>query len=326
MDSTKNIRMLLIIILVCIMLLCWGGRLDAAPLRAAGGTADTEAYQLREQVAHLHQDISTINLLNGLHLTREQMAQILQLAREARQARESALDSPEIKESLRQAGAAFADLRTEIQKGAPARGTIPSQAARIEHQLIGLRDQANSQLQASYQTLEGKLRAVLSPEQIQVAQDFNPCLIPPLNLRDPVRAGQASSSEGAIKQLRRLRKLPEGVWQARQQLIIQRIVDNYSQRHYRLSDAEKQTEAARLLTLLERTRRLPEVEFEMEKDKLAQEILPQDRMKALRAEVERRAPHPHQARFSRLGRFLLGERIIPILEERLQSGPLAAVQ
>ena len=41
--------------------------------------------------------------------------------------------------------------------------------------------------------LEEKLTPVLTPEQIKVVENFLPCLIPPKELRDPVRAGKAPS-------------------------------------------------------------------------------------------------------------------------------------
>lgn len=319
-------RIARILMFTGMLLIFWGGsQMEAGP-RRSGAPGDPESQQLREQVATLQEDISAINLLNGLHLSREQMGQILQLAQEARQARENTINSPASKDSLRQAKAAFNALRTEIQNGAPARGEIPARAAQIKHRLNDLRDQANQQLSAQYQALEDKLRGVLSPEQLKVAQDFKPCLIPPLDLRNPVRAGQASSNVGAIKHLRQLKQMPEDKWQARKQEIVQRIVNNYSRNHYRLSEAEKQQEQARLLNLAERVRRMSQVDFEMAKEKLAEEFTPKDRMKDLRAEVERRAPHGRQGDFSRVGRFLLSERIIPILGERLQNNTVAASQ
>ena len=319
-------RLTRILLFVLVMLFFWGSSRMEAGARRAGALGDPELQQLREQVSGFQQDISAINLLNGLHLTREQLGQVLQLAREAHQAREATLNSAGFKDSLRQAEAAFGALRMEIQKGAPARGEIPARAAQIEHRLKDLRDQANQQLSGQYQALEDKLRTVLSPEQLQVAQDFNPCLIPPLDLRNPVRAGQAASNEGAIKQLRRLMQIPEARWQARKQEIVRRVVEKYSQNHFRLSEAEKQQEQTRLLNLVERVRRMSQVDFEMGKEKLAEEFTPRDRMKDLRTEVERRAPHGRQAQLSRVGRFLLSERVIPILEERLQANTLAARQ
>lgn len=317
-------RLIRISMFTFMLLFFWGGgRMEAGP-RQAEAPGDSEWSQLREQVATLQDDISAINLLNALHLNREQMEQILQLAQEARQAREATINSPEIKESLRQATAAYTPLRAEIQKGAPARGEIPARAAQIEHHLRDLRDQANQQLSVHYQALEARLRQVLSPEQLKVAQDFNPCLIPPLDLRDPVRAGQAMSSDGAIKQLRRLRQIPQERWQARKEEIIQRMVENYSQNRFRLSEAEQAAERSRLLNLMEKVRCLPEVDFEMNKEKLAEELIPKDRLKDLRAEAERRSPHGRRAQLSRVGRFLLTPRIIPILEERLQGNNVAA--
>lgn len=315
-------RLTLIIILSLIPAGFWGGPGTWPGLTPAAAAEDSPP--LRKQVESLKGDISSINLLNALHLSREQLSQILKLAQEAKRVREGAFNSPQVISSLQNAAAAFQSLRSEIQQGSPARGEIPARAVQMEHRLKELKEQAIQQLQAQYQALEDRLRRVLSPEQLQVVQDFNPCLIPPLELRNPVRAGQAAVNEGAIKHLRRLRQLPEDKWQAQKQGIIRGMVEKFSKNRYRLSEAEKRQEQARLLEWAEKVRRMPEMDFELNKEKLVESFRPPDRLKELRAELERRSPHVRQANLSKVGRFLLSERLIPILEERLQGSGLAA--
>lgn len=285
----------------------------------------TELTSAWDRVAVLRQDISLINLLNGLHLSREQMTQILHLARERRSLWEGAAPgSVELMAALRQAEEAFAVLKKEIQQGNPARGEVPARAASINQRLKELAQQNQKLVNQKQKALEGRLRRVLSPEQLKVVENFKPCLIPPLDLRNPVRAGQASAAAGVFKRLQRLRQIPEKHWRARRQQIAQRVVDRYSRHHYRMTEAEKQAEAARILRVMDRARQLSNIDFEMEKEKLAQELKPKDKMRELRDQLEARAPHGKKPRLSKVGRFLLNERIIPILKERLHTAPMAS--
>jgi len=300
----------------------WNGAASPAPRAAFLG--DAELQQAQERVRQLHQDISLINLLNGLHLTRDQMTQLLALALEAQKTREQVFR--QYRANLLEAETAFTALRQEIQQGAPARGEVPAQAARINHRLKELREQQVPQVAQTMQSLEGRVKQVLTPEQVQVVQNFTPCLIPPADLRDPVRAGQAAPQEGLVKRLRQLRNLPEDKWQAYRDQIVERAVDKISQKVKPLTEAQRQEEKARLVALAERLRQMPEVDFEMAKDKLMEELAPKARIKERKAELEARAPHLAQARVSPLARYFLNHRIIPILEERLAQGNVAGLQ
>jgi len=274
--------------------------------------------EILERVRELREDISTINLLNGLNLTREQSAKILELAKQARQAREQIFQTPENLVVLKEAEEAFRALKAEVQKGAPARGDVPQRAAQADQRLKERRDQLGQRLNEQYRALEARLNQVLSPEQAQVAQNFSPCLIPPLDLRNPVRAGQAAAPQAGVNLMRRVRSFSEAQWQARKNNITQRLVNQQS-KHYRLTDPEKAAEKARLLALLERARSMSDMDFEMEKESLAQEMKPRDRLKELREELQARSPHQGRPHLSKVGNFLLAERLIPILEQRLNQ-------
>ncbi len=311
------------LIVAASLLLFWGAG-QAGAGQGGLSAADSDFQRVKTRVAELQEDISTINLLNGLNLSQDQEKQILQLAQEARQVRERAtINSPSLLEAMRQAETSYANLKEEIEKGAPARGQIPTQAAQVNHHLKELQDQGNRQMSTEFSALEGKLRGVLSPEQLQVVEDFSPCLIPPVDLRSPVRAGQAASNQGSVNLLRRLRAIPEDKWQARRRMIAQKIVNNINENHYRMTEAEKTAAEARLLAVLDQARQMSDMDFELAKEKLAAQIAPPDKIKNLRNEIEARLPHARRPQMSRLGRSLLSDNIIPILEQRLANNNLA---
>lgn len=298
-----------------IFLLWLSGSTPALARPLPSGPQEEAFLKARDRVLRLHEEISTLNLLNGLNLSREQMTQILNLARQAQVLRRQVTSgSREVTGSLQEAESAFTALKAEIMKGA-ARGEIPARAQKINARLKELREKNLDQVTAGYEALTRKLTQVLTPEQLQVVETFKPCLIPPLDLRDPVRAGQAAP-QGLVKRLRQLREMPENAWQARREMIARNAVEKFH-KHPRLSEEEKAAEAARLLALMEKARRLPAVEFEMEKERLAEEIHPKERLKVQRAEARARFQEENSWKKSRLSRFLLGDAVVSVLEQRL---------
>lgn len=274
--------------------------------------------QAVKKVHELRKDISTINLLNGLNLSRKQMKQVLSLARLAEEARQYAASRME--ETLTEAREAFSALKKEIKKGSPAQGHLPERAKLINNRLKDLHQDIQVDTSDRMQKIEARLRQVLTSGQIHIVSEFKPCLIPPDELGEPARAGQADPSSKIIKHLRRLRELPDWAWERRKERIVKRVVERIA-KHFRLTDEEKDAEYARLSKLFERARALSEIDFEVEKLTLADEIKPRDRIDELQKEIEQRLPaHRKQPK---LVRFLLDDRIIPILEDRLQKNELA---
>jgi len=289
-------------------------------LHAAGDSDEKE--DIRESYKNvnlLHQEISTINLLNGLYLTRDQMKEILSLAGDLRKDREEMINSTEFKATLKEAEKLLGELRNEIQKGSPARGELPHEAHRADHHLKEMKKERNISLSKKLKEYDIKLNSILTDEQMSVVNSFKPCLTPPKNLRDPVRAGQASDNMGAIKRLRRLRDLPDEVWEKRKDRIISRMVDRYSKRKYEMTGEEKLQEKNRLTALFEQVRNMSETEFELEKEALAENIRPEDKIEGLVKELEFRKPGHGRPKMTRPVRFLLNDHIIPILEERLEG-------
>jgi hypothetical protein len=278
-------------------------------------------YPRSEEVMKIHelrQDISTINLLNGLNLSREQIKQVLSLARLAEEARQYA--ASQMKEILPEAQEAFSALKEEIKKGSPAQGYLPKRAKLINSRLKDLHQDIQADMADRMQQIEARLRQVLTAGQIHIVSEFKPCLIPPDELGEPARAGQADPSSKIIKKLRRLRELPDWAWENRKEFIVERVVERIA-KHFRLTDEEAEAEYARLLQLFERARALSEIDFEVEKLTLANQIKPRDRIEELQKEIEWRLPqHKKQPK---LTRFLLSDRIIPILEDRLNKNELA---
>ena len=117
--------------------------------------------------------------------------------------------------------------------------------------------------------------------------------------------------------LRRLRSMPEEKWQNRKYIIVSRYVDRIDKNKFRMTDRERLAEKERIHNLIEEIREMPDVDFEFEKEHLAEKIVPEDKFAAIKKKVEFRKPRRGRTKLPKAVRLLLSERIIPILEERL---------
>ena len=282
---------------------------------------DDRLSKKREMVRNLFNDISTVNLLNGLYLTEQQMREILTLAKKAQRMKQEFIEKKGAvyMEVLDEAEQAYQNLFAEIMKGEPAKqgSRIERESVRIEYQLKEITDKVMRTMSDELSVPDHELSKILTPEQQQVIDGFKPCLIPPKDLKNPLRAGQASSNDRVINMLRRIREIPSYTWDHRKYQFLSRHVERFSRHRSVMTEAEKEKEIQRLLTLTEKARALSDTDFELEKETLAEELRPVNMVHELRGELEKRVPYMRKPKVSKSARFLLNERIIPILEKRL---------
>ena len=69
--------------------------------------------------------------------------------------------------------------------------------------------------------------------------------------------------------------------------------------------------------MIEEIREMPDVDFEFEKEHLAEKIAPEDKLTAVKKQIEFRKPRRGRTKMPKIVRLLLSERTIPIFEERL---------
>jgi len=257
-------------------------------------------YEANEKaLAELRGEINIWNLVNGLHLMSKQVDSVRQCAQAAQALREGFF-----REAWGPQGG---------ERGLLAR--LVNRSTEEPGRFAGALAAAPAVMGDIYQ-IERKVRAVLTDTQQQVIRDYKPCLVPPKNLRDPVRIGQANDASASARQLERLRKVPPG----RLEEAAERALAA-EQEH--LGPYKPDELAARRKLLVETARAsaaMSDTEFEIHKDELAEKIQPGDRKQELQHQLNdglaaRGVP-------GKIARFLLlDEHVIPVLARR--AGQLA---
>lgn len=282
-------------------------------LPAAAGRNDADPG-LRDQIERLRADITLLNLLNGLNLSEEQYEALIALADEADSLHQGMLTAAD--PDMAAYRATLEELRGALLAGADA---VPEDVGRRQHegkeQLEAMRDGYAASLLA----IEERTAAVFDAAQREVIDTFRPCMLPPQNQREPVRAGQGTTHGPIIERMRRLRELPAPAYERMREQMVSRLIARIEEHVGQLGDDERAAERERLLAFAERIRALSDLDFEIQKDQLAEEVRYVDRVETLRDEIQdltevREGPHP-----GRIARFFLTEGSASVLREKLAA-------
>jgi hypothetical protein len=163
--------------------------------------------------------------------------------------------------------------------------------------------------------IEQRTAKILTAGQKQIIEDFKPCLIPPKNLRNPTRAGQANDSGRIVQLLSRSRTMPVRKFERRFDAYFDKHIYRLEDYHGPMSDEEIAAEEKRIIGIIRNAHAMSDVDFEINKEEIARRIDPRNKIKKLKANGRSEKPN----RPGKVARFLLSDRVVPILEARVAS-------
>ncbi len=271
------------------------------------------------EIRELKVDINLLNLINGLYLTE---ALIKALLKEAKRLEKDLRSEDQRGDTLREMDeeiAVLRQVRDRLQDGKK----VPLKLKSRYEVMMTRRSKPGSMWRKCPQVaqrVEESTRRVaefLTPAQREVLSTFKSCLIPPRDLKNPVRVGQAGTSGRSEKMLEKIRTLPEAVYQEQcDKWIDQYIVQNERYLGEREPE-EKRRCAARVLGAFEQVRGMDDVEFLLNVSAIAESLAPVDRVELLQESLVDMGV----LKFGLEGRivyYLLSPPIIPLLTRRLQ--------
>jgi hypothetical protein len=273
-------------------------------------TVAADVDEVNRKIAELKADINLLNLMNGLHLDREQLRAIGKAARacvpEGTRAR--AEDNAPRLVALREA---YAALRRGEPVPAAVRAKLQSDAEKRGWGYLAARRRELEETRAK--GIES-LVEVLSPEQGEVIRTYAPCLVPPRNLRDPVRAGQANDTEALEALVDRLRTLDLS---GDPRAAADRVVKAIELHDGKLPAAERNARLALVVDVAREAQSLDDVGYAARRAELALRLRPIDRMETLKERLLELEGEEKVIR-EKICAFLLDPRIVPLVEERIE--------
>jgi hypothetical protein len=179
-------------------------------------------------------------------------------------------------------------------------------------QLVGahMGPKASDRPREALVTLEREVEQVLNEGQLQVLAEYKTCLIPPKNLKDPVRIGQATDNSQIERWLTRARKASSRRLQELVDLALEREQEHFGE----LSPAQRRDRETQLLETARQAAAMSDVDFELNKAELAERIAPRDRLQEAKQEFD--ALSRARGMPGRVARFMLNPQFIKQLRQR----------
>jgi thioredoxin-related protein len=288
-----------------------GCTLDGEKTKAEKETAD-ETVEVK--IKKLRSRISFINLLNGLNMTKSQLEKLLQHNKEVKLIIDDKLK--EIEEFRRN------ELKTleELERVIGDQKTIPkdleARVGKIDAALHRMRKEMSEAIVIKYKP---KIEAVFTDGQKAVIEDFEPCAIPPQDLKDPVRVGQAGDSARVIELMRKVRAAPRRRFDQNLDRLIDMAAEHVAE-HYNLTGEEQEKQRGKYRKLFEKIYEMEDIKFEIEKEELAKELNWEGkaRAKELDKELRKIGEKTNPGQISKICQYFLDpEIVIPVLGKRL---------
>jgi hypothetical protein len=117
-----------------------------------------------------------------------------------------------------------------------------------------------------------EVEKILTPGQLAVTSDFSCCITPPKNLKDPTRVGQAAVTEGKLELFKFVRGVPDPRWEFTRKFLVQKMDDVFAAAYPGMPPAQRAAMAEKSGQAMDQARKLSDVDYELEKEKLAAEI------------------------------------------------------
>jgi hypothetical protein len=230
-----------------------------------------------DELEEIRQEISLLNLLRGLYLSKEQVQKLVGLSSKAGALRQSARDQflPRQTEII----AAFSHLRDTLYLEPGREKEAQTKAQDFSNQI----KDATGNLSDKVSAIEEEALAVLSSSQQQIVADFKPCLVPPKDLRNPVRVGQAGAESGPLLKLTAMiHAVPADLWAKRGAGLLDKMAAKQEAEAGAMSADMKSDIRRRLAAIAEKIRALSDVDYALKSEQLAAELLLIDPQKALK--------------------------------------------
>jgi hypothetical protein len=147
---------------------------------------------------------------------------------------------------------------------------------------------------------------------------YAPCLIPPKNLKDPVRVGQAKDNQSKmVRLLERLRKIPGKQYRKHKTLILNKAVEAIEQKAKKFTYEELEKVKQRIEKIFEKIRKMDETEFQLNKQDLAKQLSFLKKQEKVESQLLK-AQRENRIIRSKIRHNFLNPAIKNVLQERLK--------
>ncbi len=235
-----------------------------------------------DRIIGLTKEVKILNLLNGFELTTEQKKVIKKSIKEV-QIIEKDFET-QVEECLEIFDVALEKSIEILGTGKELPPSLKKEISTYSHEFKEGRKVKEGRILDIAQQIE----RVLEPQQVQQLKEFIPCLIPPPGR---IRIGQTGSSEMIAKHLEKIRDLPESIYVREKDNIISKALKKKKEHLPVLKEFDEDAEGERIEAILDKVRSMRDVDFTLNKDRIAEEFKGDDKKRDSKNDVVQKIRH-----------------------------------
>ncbi|MEW6359747.1 MAG: hypothetical protein AB1696_25640 [Planctomycetota bacterium] len=215
----------------------------------------------------LQTEIDCLNLLNSLYLSDVQMRHMIGVGVKMEKGRQKA--QPQIEAINKEMEAALRQVKKDVVAGKDKTQSAGwAKVQECEKKLSEIRKElAHQEL-----VCEAYAKAILTPNQREKCYNYQHCLIPVKDLKDPTRVGSADAGSVAEKLLDSIRPLSADELEGRMPMILSKHLAGMEKYMGELSDADRKKEEAKLRSVFAEARAMTDMDYQIQKSRLGAQI------------------------------------------------------
>jgi len=213
----------------------------------------------------LVRDLHTLNLVNGLYLTRDQMEKMLPIVENVKKAEDELKSARDT--HYREYITVLKEMRTQLMKSNSITDAQQEKlnrvSAEIDKKTANLRDAINRSIP--------EIKDILNENQHAIIDGYEPCIVPTKDVSHPERIGGIGDGEDFEDMLRYIRTVSDKDYPRVKQEILKKreeMMKVYND-DFQIKSVLKQIE-----TSMDRAREIDSTQFEIEKDELSRVLIP----------------------------------------------------
>ena len=198
------------------------------------------------QILETRKDIITLRLVNNLHLNNNQMKQYLQTLKKLKTIERTERDK-NLAEIYSKQNIILQRYKNELARNNTYISSYEKVAKDLDEKIKVTIINSNKKLQV----LENELKVMLTDNQEMIISSYIPCLVPPEDIKDPTRIGQAESNDDLKAGLTEIRKVPWPVYMVFREIWINKYFEFYNSHLKEMNGKEKSLEKQRLFKVFD---------------------------------------------------------------------------
>lgn len=252
------------------------------------------------QYNQLSRDVETLNLINSLYLTKEQVRQLIPVIREADKLSGEA--QREVEAYRKNGAELFREMKKELSVNIDLSDSLKERYGRHYHD-------GEVKKKAFVKRMDGlidKAESILNRNQRVILSEYVPCHVPQVSVTHPERIGQAADNTEIIRKMSQIRMVSGDKYNELKPKIEEKIREKLESK---VKDPAKRREIFNnVMTMLEKSRSMSDEQFEIEKDGMINDI-------KLAVDQKQEKGEDHSRDYIR--RFILNPGILEILERKI---------